>query len=71
MMNIQMEDVAVEILYNKLYRMFVKELINLNIGYNYNKEALYKMNELINVIDYIKYGEPDNEEIIKIIQYYE
>nr|DAQ87835.1 MAG TPA: hypothetical protein [Caudoviricetes sp.]DAV54139.1 MAG TPA: hypothetical protein [Caudoviricetes sp.] len=29
------------------------------------------MNELVNAIDYIENGNPSNDEIIKIIQYYE
>lgn len=62
---------AVEILYNTLYRLFSKELVNLNIGYNFNPNTLCTMNELINAIDYIKYGCPYSEEVIKLIQYYE
>lgn len=60
-----------EILYNLLYNIFVKELININIGYIHSKKSLFTMNELINAIDYIEHGHPTNEEIIKIIQYYE
>lgn len=63
--------VVVEILYNKLYQLFVGELVNLNIGYDFNKHNLFTMNELINAIDYIENGNPTNSEIIKIIQYYE
>lgn len=60
-----------EILYNKLYKIFVHELMNINIGYASNKKALFAMNELVNAIDYIEHGNPTNNEIIKIIQYYE
>lgn len=60
-----------EILYNLLYNIFVKELINVNIGYTYNPKSLFMMNELINAIDYIEHGHPTNDEIIKMIQYYE
>lgn len=63
--------VVVEILYNKLYQLFVEELVNLNIGYDFNKHNLFTTNELINTIDYIENGNPTNSEIIKIIQYYE
>lgn len=62
---------VVEILYNELYKIFVQELININIGHLPDKKALFTMNELINAIDYIKHGNPTNNEIIKIIQYYE
>lgn len=63
--------VAVEILYNILYRLFSKELVNLNIGYNFNSNTLCTMNEIVNAIDYIKHGCPHSEEVIKLIQYYE
>ena len=62
---------VVEILYNELYKIFVQELININIGHLPDKKALLTMNELINAIDYIERGNPTNNEIIKIIQYYE
>ena len=60
-----------EILYNELYKIFVQELININIGHLPDKKALFTMNELINAIDYIEHRNPTNNEIIKIIQYYE
>lgn len=60
-----------EILYNELYKIFVQELININIGHLPDKKALFTMNELINAIDYIEHSNPTNNEIIKIIQYYE
>lgn len=62
---------VVEILYNELYKIFVQELININIGHLPDKKALFTMNELINAIDYIEHGNSTNNEIIKIIQYYE
>ena len=62
---------VVEILYNELYKIFVQELININIGHLPDKKALLTMNELIKALDYIEHGNPTNNEIIKIIQYYE
>jgi hypothetical protein len=61
----------VEILYNTLYRLFSNELLNLNIGYEFNTKTLFTMNELVNAIDYIENGNPSSDEIIKVIQYYE
>jgi hypothetical protein len=61
----------VEILYNTLYRLFSNELLNLNIGYEFNARTLSVMNELVNAIDYIENGNPSSDEIIKIMQYYE
>lgn len=60
-----------EILYNTLYRLFSNELLNLNIGCEFNTKTLFTMNELVNAIDYIENGNPSSEEIIKIMQYYE
>lgn len=60
-----------EILYNILYRLFSNELLNLNIGYEFNDRTLSAMNELVNAIDYIENGNPSSDEIIKIMQYYE
>lgn len=59
-----------EILYNTLYRLFSNELLNLNIGYEFNARTLSAMNELVNAIDYIENGNPSSDEIIKIMQYY-
>lgn len=63
--------VVVEVLYNILYKMFAKELLNLNIGYNFNDNNLREMINLVNAIDYIERNTLKNEEIIKILQYYE
>lgn len=60
-----------EILYNTLYRLFSNELLNLNIGYEFNTKTLFTMNELVNAIDYIENGNPSSDETIKVIQYYE
>ena len=60
-----------EILYNTLYRLFSNELLNLNIGYEFNTKTLFTMNELVNAIDYIENGNPSSDELIKIMQYYE
>lgn len=43
----------------------------MNIGYSFDPHTLAMMNDLINAIDYIECGNPKDEEIIKIIQYYE
>mgnify|MGYP000139103026 FL=1 len=43
----------------------------MNIGYSFDPHALSMMIDLINAIDYIECGNPTDDEIIKIIQYYE
>ncbi len=63
--------VVVEVLYNVLYRLFSNELLRMNIGYSFDPHALSMMIDLINAIDYIECGNPTDDEIIKIIQYYE
>ena len=45
--------------------------MNLNIGYNFNKDSLFLINELVNAIDCIEHNNLTNEEIIKLIQYYD
>lgn len=59
-----------EILYKLLYRLYIQELLDANIGYPFNIDRLNLMNELVNAMYYIKHGNPTNDEIIKIIQYY-
>lgn len=60
-----------EILYNILYTIYSREVLYLNIGYTFNKKSLSAIMDIINAIDYINYGNPTNNEVIKIIQYYE
>ena len=60
-----------EILYNALYRLFSKELLNMNIGYDMSISNIRKMMDLVNAIDYIKRFTPSDDEIIKIVQFYE
>lgn len=62
---------AVEILYFKLYDLFSKELLNLNIGYSHNESVLSEMMDIVNAIDYINHGNPSKADIIKIIKRYE
>lgn len=59
-----------EKLYIKLYKLFSSELLNMNIGYDYNLDNLQKMIDLVQAIDYIQNGNPTRKEIIKIINYY-
>lgn len=58
-------------LYNVLLKIFTNELERLTIGYTYDKRTLIFLDDLINAIDYIENSSPSNDEILKIIQYYE
>ena len=60
-----------EILYKKLYKLFVEELLALNIGYEYNLKRLEAMTMIVHAIDYIEHAHPTNEEILEIINLYE
>ena len=62
--------VVVEELYIKLHDLFSKELMRMNIGYDYNLSTLQNMIDLVHSIDYIQNGNPSKKEIIKILKYY-
>lgn len=59
-----------EKLYIKLYKIFSSELLNMNIGYDYDLDKLQEMLDLVQAIDYIQNGNPNKKEIIKILNYY-
>lgn len=62
--------VVVETLNIKLYKLFVKQLMELNIGYNYNPENISKMLDIINAIDYLTHKDLDKQTIQKILNLY-
>lgn len=60
-----------EIIYKQLYLAFRDELLRLNIGYSFDKKALCYMNDLINALDYLEFGNPTNRDAITIIKKYD
>ena len=58
-------------LYATLYKIYIRELHKLNIGYTIDKTIIQYMFDLINTIDYVENGNPLLTEINKIIEYYE
>lgn len=62
---------AVEILYKQLYIAFRDELLRLNIGYAFDNDKLCYMNDIINAIEYLKFGNPTNRDAITIIKRYD
>ena len=60
-----------EIIYKQLYIAFRDELLRLNIGYEFDKKVLCYMNDLINALDYLKFGNPTNRDAITIIKKYD
>lgn len=62
--------VDVDLLNTKLYQLFVAQLMEQNIGYDYNRTRLQQMIDIIQMIDYIQNGNPSKREIQKIINIY-
>lgn len=60
-----------DLLNNRLYQLFVLELMNLNIGYEMSKSRISNMVDIIQTIDYIQNGDPSKKEIQKLINIYE
>lgn len=60
-----------DLLNNRLYQLFVLELMNLNIGYEMSKSRVSNMVDIIQAIDYIQNGDPSKKEIQKLINIYE
>ena len=61
----------VEILYDKLYKLFIEELWSLNIGYQHNTDRLSILSMLVQVLDYMEHAHLTNEEILEIVNKYE
>lgn len=59
-----------DLLNNRLYQLFVLELMNLNIGYEMSKSRISNMVDIIQAIDYIQNGDPSKKEIQKLINIY-
>ena len=51
-----------DLLNNRLYQLFVLELMNLNIGYEMSKSRISNMVDIIQAIDYIQNGDPSKKE---------
>lgn len=60
-----------DLLNNRLYQLFVLELMNLNIGYEMSKSRISNMVDIIQAIDYIQNGDASKKEIQKLINIYE
>lgn len=62
--------VDVDLLNIKLYQLFVVQLMEQNIGYDYDRARLQQMIDIVQMIDYIQNGNPSKREIQKIINIY-
>ena len=63
--------VSMRELYELLYKIYIKELNHVVIGYPIDQTRLRLMFDIMNAIEYIRHGKPLTSEISKIIQYYE
>lgn len=58
-------------LIKRLYDLYVEELLNLNIGYGFNKKRIETMNDIINVMYYLQYADLKDNDFLKIVEHYE
>lgn len=54
-----------------LFRLLKDELDSLAIGHTYNKERLSMMKEICHLLTYYKYVELSDDDILKIVRFYE
>lgn len=57
-------------IFNVLYDLYKDELYDLNIGRMFNFKRLSYMWELIQILDFLKHGDPTNDEINQLLDYY-
>ncbi len=57
-------------LLNLLYELYMEELNDLFIGYQHNVKRINHMWELIQIIDFIQHGNPTEDELRYLLEYY-
>lgn len=57
-------------IFDTLYDLYSKELHNLNMGYMFDYKNLNYMWELLQVLDFLTNGDPTNEELSFLLEYY-
>lgn len=58
-------------LYKLLLKLYLTEVNELSMGYDFDKKKLCAINDLIQTIDYLENGNPSSTEFFKIVQYYD
>jgi hypothetical protein len=61
--------IAMNRLYEELYMIYSKELMNLNIGYSYSKDNMNKMMDIVGTINYLQQC-PHSKDVLKHISIY-
>lgn len=61
--------IAMDRLYEELYMLYSKELMNLNIGYSYNENNINKMMDIVGAINYLQQC-PHRKDDLKYISIY-
>ena len=60
-----------EELKEQLFELLKEELDSLSIGHSYNKDRLRIMREICHVLTYYNYVDVDNNDLMKIVKFYE
>ena len=61
----------VETLINTLIKLFDEELNDLYLGHPYNLSRVSKMKEICHLLTYYKYVILDDDDIMKIVRFYD
>ena len=54
-----------------LYNLLKEEFANLNLGHPYNLDRLAYMKSICHLLTYYKYVDMTDDDIVKLIQFYE
>lgn len=64
------EDVAVEDLFKELYKLYMKELKDLQMGKPFNKVNIAKMMNIVNGIYYLEHTDTNVNNALNLIERY-
>lgn len=54
-----------------LYRLFIEEMHNLELGHGYDRKRLNTMKEICHLLTYYTYVDMDDTDVLKLIRFYE
>lgn len=60
-----------EEIFDKIFNLYTKLNADLTIGYTIDQVTLNKIIDLINIIDFITWGNPTNDELLWIADHFE
>jgi hypothetical protein len=61
----------VDTINEQLYKLFMEELHELELGHTFNYKRLAYMRSIISVLLYVRYAVLTNDEVIRILESYE